>query len=113
MPLQVNNEYFEEEEQIKTEKDDISDEEEERYDDDEEDIISDDEENQLIAPAVVESDQSQKCASSKFDEKSANCYLCPISSCTFSLSQDDENLRIQHFNENHPDIDSQICFLKL
>ena len=67
----------------------------------------------LIAP-VVESKKSQKCARGKFDEEmSANCYLCPISSCTFSLSQDDEELRIQHFDENHPNIDSKICFLKL
>ena len=89
--------------------------EEEICAEDEEDSISDDEENKstMSISSFLRDKQIQKCVNDKFDEKSANCFLCPISSCTFSLSHDDEKLRILHLDTSHPDIDRNICFLKL
>ena len=90
--------------------------EEVRCAEDEEDIISDDEENESttsISSSLGDDEQIQICVNNKFVEKSADCFLCPISSCTFSLSHDDERLRILHLEASHPDIDSNICFLKL
>ena len=87
-------EYFEEEENPCKTEEDISDDEEDRDDDTvtvTEEVISDTEEEQIPH----------------------NCYLCPISSCTFSLAQDDLILRIRHLETCHPSMDTKLSFMKL
>ena len=85
-------EYFEEEEnQCKTEEE-ISDDEEDRDDD------------TVIEDNISDTDE---------EEIPHNCYLCPISSCTFSMAQDDLFLRIQHLETFHPNVDTKLSFMKL
>ena len=85
-------EYFEEEENPCKTEEDISDDEEDRDDDTViEDTISDTEEEQIPH----------------------DCYLCPISSCTFSMAQDDLILRIRHLETFYPSMDTKLSFMKL
>ena len=74
----------------------------------EEEDISDDEE-------CRDADTVKEDTISDTDEEEIppNCYLCPISSCTFSMAQDDLILRIRHLETCHPSMDTKLSFMKL
>ena len=70
--------------------------------DNEDDLISDDEE-----------DNQKNSVKDKYVKD--YCYLCPISSCTYSLSNNDKQLERKHFETSHSTMDNidNVHFLKL
>ena len=60
-----------------------------------------------------ESEEDVKCISNEVDEGKSKEYLCPISSCTFTLPGKNEMSEANHFRSNHPSVKKQLSFLLL
>ena len=109
------NEYFEPKEL----KNEIS--------DDEEETLTSDSKNFLELKVELKEDWSNQISDDEMEEEASKTtqnlssglwrsvqYLCPISSCSFSLPDNDENKKLSHLKFRHKDIDrNSINFIKL